>query len=181
MKKKIFIIMFLLVGLVLSVSLTYSVFNDKTKLASKNHSFAKFIFNTEIKDEIDIALTDLKPGTTKEYTFSVSNSKDSDKSNISIEYIITLNTYHFIPLSIKLYSLNNGEELLMDCNEESSRNSTNKLECSIDKKELSHLNNKEDKYKLVIYFDENYNSYEYSNLVDYINLSIKSWQKIVNN
>ena len=47
MKKKIYIIGFILVGILLSVSLTYSVFNDESNLSSTNENFAKFIFNTE--------------------------------------------------------------------------------------------------------------------------------------
>jgi hypothetical protein len=67
MKKKIYIIGFILVGILLSVSLTYSVFNDESKLSSTNENFAKFIFNTEVLEEIDLSLVDLKPGDTKEY------------------------------------------------------------------------------------------------------------------
>lgn len=180
MKKRMFIIGFILVGIVLSVSLTYSVFNDETKITSTNENFAKFIFNTEILEEIDLSLVDLKPGDTKEYNFSVSNNKNGKTSNISIEYVITLNTYHFIPLTIELYSITDKEELIMTCDETYERNSNNLLVCPLPSKELSHLNDKEDKYKLVIHFDEIYNTEEYSDLVDYINLNIKSSQKIAN-
>ena len=178
MKKKIYIIGFILVGILLSVSLTYSVFNDESKLSSTNENFAKFIFNTEVLEEIDLSLVDLKPGDTKEYNFSVSNNKNGKTSNISIEYTITLNTFHFIPLTIKLYSITDKEELIMTCDETYERNSNNELVCSLPSKELSHLNDKEDKYKLVVHFDEIYNTEEYSDLVDYINLNIKSSQKI---
>ena len=180
MKKRIFIIGFILVGIVLSISLTYSVFNDETKLTSTNENFAKFIFNTEVLEEIDLSLVDLKPGDTKEYSFSVSNNKNGKTSNISIEYTITLNTYHFIPLIIELYSVTDKEEKIMTCDETYERNSNKELVCSLPSKELSHLNNKEDKYKLVVHFDEIYNTEEYSGLVDYINLNIKSSQKIAN-
>lgn len=180
MKKRMFIIGFILVGIILSVSLTYSVFNDKTNMTSNNENFAKFIFNTEVLEEIELSLVDLKPGDTKEYNFSVSNNKNGKTSNISIEYVITLNTFHFIPLTIELYSVTDKEELIMTCDETYERNTNKELVCSLPSKELSHLNDKEDKYKLIVHFDEKYNTEEYSDLVDYINLNIKSSQKIEN-
>ena len=159
MKKKIYIIGFILVGILLSVSLTYSVFNDESNLSSSNENFAKFIFNTDVLEEIDLSLVDLKPGDTKEYNFSVSNNKNGKTSNISIEYTITLNTYHFIPLTIKLYSITDKEELIMTCDETYERNSNNELVCSLPSKELSHLNERgvlreDDKVNLINYDKE---------------------------
>ena len=43
---------------------------------------------------------------------------------------------------------------------------------------MTYSNSEIHNYKLEVEFPSTYNSEEYTNLVDYINLEINSWQKI---
>ena len=108
MKKKIFLIIFLLIMIVLGLGVTYSAFSSENNLIM-NQEIASFIFETEQTDHISLALNDLKPGDEVSYNFSVSNNKTVDDkvnlSNVKINYEISLSTYHFIPLNIKLYNI----------------------------------------------------------------------------
>lgn len=179
-KYKILLILFGLTLFVSCLGITYSIFNSNTNLTSTNQSIAKFVFNAENLNEIQIPLVDLNPGDLKEYNFSVSNTKEEVLSNVTIEYQMTIKTYHFMPLDIKLYKKGEVEELLLTCDESTSRNLQNEIICVTTVEEISHLSEKLDDYVLKVSFPSNYSNLVYSNLVDFINIEIKSWQKIEN-
>jgi len=175
MKYKILIALFVIVFLVLSSGLTYSYFNSSVDFISVDQKIASFIFDTETLDRLELPLVDLKPGQTNEYNFSVSNTKQDKTSDVTILYQLTILTPHFTPLIIEVYK---GEELVMTCDENYSRNSNNELVCNTDVFELSHSKVKTDDYKLKITFDERYSDLSYTDLIDYINIEIKSYQKV---
>lgn len=179
-KYKILLILFGLTLFVSCLGITYSIFNSNTNLTSTNQSIAKFVFNAENLNEIQIPLVDLNPGDLKEYNFSVSNTKEEVLSNVTIEYQMTIKTYHFMPLDIKLYKKGEVEELFLTCDESTSRNLQNEIICVTTVEEISHLSEKLDDYVLKVSFPSNYSNLVYSNLVDFINIEIKSWQKIEN-
>ena len=138
MRKRFFIIIFLLIMIVLGLGITYSAFTSENKLIVNQH-IASFIFEANQTDHISLALSDLKPGDEISYNFSVSNNKTvDDKVNVShvkVNYEILISTYHFIPLSIKLYK---GEETepLMVCDETTNRNDSNEIVCTSDIQEM---------------------------------------------
>lgn len=185
MRKRIFIIIFLLIMIILGLGITYSAFTSENKLFI-NQNIASFIFEANQTDHISLALSDLKPGDEISYNFSVSNNKTiDDKVNVShvkVNYQILISTYHFIPLSIKLYK---GEETepLMVCDETTNRNDSNEIVCTSDIQEMDFNESITEDYviKVTFPFDDKYNSEEYSDLVDYIDLEIKSWQKVGDN
>lgn len=159
--------------IVFSLGITYSVFQSSAEIYIEDQNIAKFIFNTKKIDEIDIPISNIKPGENKEYIFSVANSLSGTKSDVSFQYQITIKTYHFAPLEITLYKNN---EIVGICDETYSRNQNNELICNIPIMKLDHIENITDDYKLVVNFPLEYNDSIYADLVDYINLEIKSWQ-----
>jgi hypothetical protein len=155
------------------------MFNSNSSLISTDQNIAKFIFNTESLDQLELSLVDLNPGDTKEYLFSVSNNSSGSTSNVSIQYQMTIKTYHLVPLVIELYRLNGStEELVSTCDETYTRISNNELICNVPIQEMSYSSSILDNYKLKVGFPSEYNDETYSDLVDYINIEIKSWQKI---
>ena len=74
MKRRIFIIIFLLIMIVLGLGITYSAFSSENQLIM-NQKIASFIFEANQTDHISLALSDLKPGDEISYNFSVSNNK----------------------------------------------------------------------------------------------------------
>ncbi len=180
MKKKIFLIVFLLILIVLGLGVTYSAFSSENKLIV-NQEIASFIFETEQTDHISLALSDLKPGDETSYNFKVSNNKKVEEeinvSNVTINYQILISTFHFMPLDIELYK-GEDETPLLVCNETFNRNDNNEIVCTTEIQNMEFSNGITDDYKLNVKFDKKYNSEEYSDLVDSIDIEIKSWQKV---
>ncbi len=175
MKKKIIVILILFSLITCFYQITYSLFTSKTSLTIKKGEIAEFIFETKRTNHIELEFADLNLGDIKEYEFQVSNTKDNDVTNVTTEYQITIKTFHFMPLLIELYKNN---DLVMTCDEKYSRNTDNALVCNSDIWELGHNETKIEDFKIKISFPTEYNSLEYTELVDYIDIDISSWQKI---
>lgn len=175
MKYKVFLVLFVFVFLICGSGLTYSYFNTNTSMSSVDQKIASFIFNAEHVDYLEIPLVDLVPGESSEYNFSVTNSDSVNISNVTIEYQLIIKTKHFAPLIIELYK---DDEVVLVCDETFSRDSNNDLVCNGPISELVHSEENIHDYKLKVTFDSKYDSVVYSNLVDFINLEIKSYQKV---
>lgn len=180
MKYKLLIIISLLVVLALGSGATYSMFFSSTDINVEDQEIASFIFQADKTNHLNLDLVGLKPGDREEYTFSVSNANLSNKtSHVTINYQITVQTFHLMPLNIELYKINNNkEELKLDCNETFSRNEKNQIVCNAPVEELTFNDQDIDNYKLKVTFNEEYNSTDYVDLIDFISLDIKSWQKV---
>ena len=173
MKYKIIMTIIILEFLVLGVGLTYSYFTSNGNASTVDQRLAHFVFNTETLNQLELPLIDLTPGIENSYDFSISNTSDDVTSDVSIGYELTILTPHYAPLIIELYK---DEELVLSCDETYSRNDNNELVCNTLPQELSHDNEYTDEYQLVVTFDEEYTDEEYSDLIDYINIDIKSYQ-----
>ncbi len=175
MKYKVLLVIIVLMFLMFGVGLTYSYFNSELDHISTDQKVAGFIFDTSSLDRLELPLTDLRPGESREYNFSVSNTKSNKTSDVTIVYQLTILTPHFTPLDIELYR---GNTKVMTCDETYSRNNSNELVCNSSLFELTHQNESTDNFSLKITFDDEYNDLTYSNLIDYLNVEIKSYQKV---
>ena len=181
MKKRYRILMVLLILIVGTsfFSVAYSYFNSRVEIGSTGIGIAKFIFNTDNLDEFQLSLTDLKPGDVKEYDFSVSNNILDSKSDVTIQYQMVIKTYHLIPVNINLYRITGlEEELVMSCDESYERNEQNELVCASPLQEITYGEEGFDAYKLRVEFPSDYGDSIYSELVDYLDIGISSWQKV---
>ena len=174
MKKKILIILILLSSITLISSATYSLFTTDAIVSTIDQKIAKFIIDADSFDNLEIPLSNMNPGDIKEINFSISNSKEDKSSDITIGYILTIKTPHYMPFIIELFK---EDELLMTCDESYSRNDLNEIVCHTDEQVLLKENKLIDNYKLKITFDKKYNDYSYSDLIDYINVELNSYQK----
>jgi hypothetical protein len=175
MRYKVIMILLIVVFFVLSMGLTYSYFNSETTLNTVDQRLAHFVFDTETLDRLELPLIDLTPGVVNSYNFSISNTSNDVTSDVTIEYELTILTPHFAPLIIELYK---DDELILSCDETYSRNDNNELVCNSSVQELSHDSEYMDDYTLEVTFDDDYDDEIYSNLIDYINIEIKSYQKV---
>lgn len=178
MKRKIYIALSLILLVLFFSGITYSLFHSNTSLNSSNQGLANFVFNAENLDSISLNLEDLTPGTTLEYEFSVTNKELEKISDVTIEYELKIKTYHFIPLNIELYKITDKEEKVGNCEDDYERDSNNQLVCNMPIEQMDKNVNTTDNYKIVISFPSEYSGIEYSNLVDFIDIEIDSWQKI---
>ena len=178
MKYKYLLFLISLIFLTFGLGITYSFFHT-TSIGKVDQKIAKFVFNTEKTDILQIPISSINPGDNNEYEFYVSNSKDEITSQVTIEYQMTIKTYHLVPLLIELYKVESDKEkLIMTCDETYSRNDSNELVCNAPLQEMSHEQNLKDNYKLKVSFPSEYNDEVYSGLVDYIDMEIKSYQKL---
>lgn len=178
MKRKLMIFVSMLVVIAFGTGITYSVFTSDS-LGIMNQKIAKFIFNAEEVDELHLSLTDLYPGVTKEYQFSVSNNSSGKTTNVTLNYNMIIKTYHFMPTEIKLYKIDGDAETpIISCDETFNRNDENELVCNTETIEMSYKAEEMHNYKLEVTFPSKYSSEEYTDLVDYIDIEINSWQKI---
>lgn len=175
-KKKIIIIVVCSFILITGTGITYSLFTSNSDLIA-NQKIAQFIFDASRTDSIELPITDLNPGDEPaKYTFQVANNLEKKKSEVTINYQIIIKTYHFMPLEIKLYK-EGIEDALLTCDETFSRDeATNQLICNSEIQKMVHSDEITDKYTLELTFPAKYNSEVYSNLVDYIDIDINSWQ-----
>lgn len=175
MKYRVVIIVILFCLIICFSKITYSLFQTETFFLLDNMEIAEFIFETKRADHIELDFADLKPGDSKEFKFQVSNTKDANITNVTTEYQITIKTFHFMPLIIELYK---DDVVVMTCDEDYSRNEDNALVCNSDVWVMEHNTTKTEDFKIKISFPKVYNSFEYTELVDFIDLDISSWQKI---
>ena len=181
MKNKVILIIILGILVTFLSGITYSLFTSRATMISTNQGIASFIFEANNLDHIDLDLNGLVPGENKEYLFTVTNTNKKNKiSEVTVEYKLIIKTYHFMPLVINLYKIEEEkEELLGSCDETEGRNANNELVCVMPLETLANGVEEKDDYKLVITFPNEYNDATYSNLVDYMSIEIESWQKIL--
>lgn len=179
MRKKIYLVIFLMILVTFFSGITYSFFNSSVNATTTNQKIAGFIFDANSLDKIDLNLSGFKPGDEKEYLFSVANTTNNNISDVTVEYELIIKTYHFMPLTIDLYLIENEEDKYIgSCDEKKIRNSENELICNMPIRTLLNSKRQQDNYKLKISFPLEYNSSLYSGLVDYVNIEISSWQKV---
>lgn len=176
MKKVTILIVIIL--LIFGVGITYSIYHSNAKVSITDQNIAKFIFNATESNSIELPLADFKPGDKSDYEFLVSNNENGKVSEVTVEYQITIKTYHFMPFIIKLYKIDgNNKTLISECDESYSRNEQNQLVCNVPIQEMGYSIEVLDSYTLEVEFPSQYNDRSYSGLVDFIDLEIKSWQK----
>lgn len=176
-KYKILLVMFIVAMVLFSSGITYSIFTSSSNL-SVDQEIASFIFEAEKQDHLELNLTDLRPGVSEEYNFSVANNASNNVSDVTIEYKIIIKTFHFMPLNIELYKIGDEEELIMRCDESYNRNANNHLVCNSSIQVMEYSKEMNDNYKLKVTFEDAYNNEMYAELVDFIDLEINSWQKM---
>lgn len=179
-KKKIILILLIAYILIFGVNTTYSMYNSSNN-AEVQLNFAKIIFNNEEIDSLSLPISDLIPGESLEYKFIVSNNKDGIRSEINIGYSINIETFKIIPVNIELYNIEEEKPILSCDDKEFKRNTENKLICNTENFKLDFDNDNTENYILKISFDK-YNenndiwTEEYSELIDFIDIKINSWQ-----
>lgn len=177
MKTKVILILLILSIMTFCTGLTYSVF-EASATANVDQKIAKFVFEADKLDHLELQVDNMVPGDSQEYLFAVTNTGEV-RSDVTINYQLTIKTFHFMPLLIELYKVDDkSETLIMNCNETYSRNAENELVCNSEIKEMSKDSNINDNYRLKLTFPSEYSTEEYSNLVDFIDIEIKSWQKL---
>ena len=178
-KNKIILMLILFCSVVFGTGIAYSSFFSGSELEVEDQKIAKFVFESKQLDHLELNPTSLVPGDTEEYNFSVTNNLKEVLSNVTLNYQIIIKTYHFMPLKLELYKVTEDkEELIMTCDENYSRNENNELVCNSPEQEMTYTKEAIDNYKIKAIYPSEFDGIEYSDIVDYIDVEIKSWQKL---
>lgn len=143
---------------------------SKFRSSVATNSTAKVAYPAIDLTSNQILETSINPDSTeKEFVFSVKNSNDENKTQVTMQYNIQIETLSNLPLEFELYTYNNetkGETNLLKEN----GNITDNFIFN------DFVNDELNKYKLIIKWKEKETDYRYSNTIDYVRIKVNSEQ-----
>lgn len=133
---------------------------------------AQYILGIEKDNTINLPMQNIKPGSSQEYYFEITNEENEKKNEVTLEYTIELENKANLPLEFTMYRYN----------EKTTEYEEIKLSANITEKIRMEVNEKKNhKYKIEIKWKENtekatYDSYKYSKTLDYIKIIVNAEQ-----
>lgn len=175
--KRLAILLIILIIVSIAVPITYSKFQSMGT-SNSDIKAAFYVLGTSYQSE-DIKLDNIIPSNDiYNYTFSVSNNDGKDRCETDMEYTIKITTTTNLPLSYNLYKNNDSTSVIESEVIEADEYGTYFKKITSTTERFSHQQDETNTYKLTIVFPEEYNTVEYQNIVEGINLSIDSKQVI---
>ena len=162
MKDKAKILVFVSFTIVLFLyTFNYTSSRYLGKLSSNDDVVAIPVLNLS-NNGTSYELTNILPGYTGEKEFEVTNTSDTRVNEILLKYYFQITTNSQIPLNVKIYNENNEELTLR--------------EGKTPEEEMEKGTQVTKKYKVVISWDEQNNSYEYAGLPASIKVDLVATQ-----
>ncbi len=171
-KTKISLLIILIVTTIMLATF-YSLSRYKTTGAgSSTGRVAQHILGIEKDNTINLPMQNIKPGSSQDYYFEITNEENEKKNEVTLEYTIELENKANLPLEFTMYRYN----------EKTTEYEEIKLSANITEKIRMEVNEeKNHKYKIEIKWKENtekatYDSYKYSKTLDYIKIIVNAEQ-----
>ena len=115
-----------------------------------------------------------------DYTFSVSNTDGTDRTETAIYYTIEFKTTTNLPLNFKVYNLEDLSTNLVESTEtKADDDGTYFKYIKVAGGNLGFENDETVTYKLSVEFPKEYNLSQYEGIVEYVKVTIKSMQRVV--
>ncbi len=116
------------------------------------------------------------------YTITVSNNDGVKRTDVTLEYDLIIKTTTNLPLEYSVYLNENYDDtdatnIIKTSVDEADSDGTYFKTITLPTKELSYKKDETDTYQLAIVFPARYNSSEYQNILEYIEVSINARQK----
>ena len=178
LKIEICIFFILLALLLFLVPYTFSRLRTETR-ANPTVDIAFFLAKDTYTHE-EINLTDLKPGDSSSYTFSVSNTDGTNRSEVNMDYFVEVKATTNLPLRYDLYLINSGIDVPFISDEEiiSDEDGTYFKTLKTSSRTLDFENDTTDYYKLTISFDSEYSTHKYQDVAENIEITVNAKQKL---
>ena len=113
------------------------------------------------------------------YTFSVANNDGTDRTETSIVYTMELKTTTNLPLEFHVYNQTDlTTDLVTQTQTIQDEDGTYFKKIKVSGGEFGFLQNEQATYVIKVEFPERYNVSDYEGIIEYIQLTIKSSQKI---
>lgn len=185
MKKKIIKFLILLLILILLVKIISSVLARYQSNATTNSNIqvAFYVLN-ENYEKMTLKLDSLYPREEPYvYTFSISNFKDEKICETDMQYDLKIRTTTNLPLEYSLYSnqnYNDTDALNIITSDEITQDEDGTYFRIIktNTESFSYKEKKENIYQLVVYFPQKYNTINYQDIIEGIEISVDSKQVI---
>ena len=158
--------------------------STSAKYRSSAHSDANvdlaFYLFTEESISQDLKLASILPRSTPyNYTFSVANNDGTDRTETAIVYSIELKTTTNLPLIYRVYESNDmTTNLVTQTQSYQDDDGTYFKRIRVAGGELGFEQDEEITYVLQVEFPDTYNSSEYEGIIEYVQLTLRSSQKL---
>ena len=115
-----------------------------------------------------------------EYTFSVANNDGKDRTETAIHYTIELKTTTNLPLTFKVYdSRDMTTDLVESAEPKADDDGTYFKYIKVTGGNLGFQQDEQVTYKIQVIFPKEYNLAQYEGIVEYVQITIKSTQRVV--
>ena len=182
-KNKIFYlrILFIIIMLVITLKIIRGTFARYTTTArsSANIELAYYLLEEQSISQ-NLQLESILPRPSAYvYEFSVANYRGNDRTQTALEYEIAIKTTTNLPLTFGVNKKNSATNLITSNQTATDSDGTIFRYITVAGDEFGFTQNQQNIYELKIYFTEEPNA-EYEGIVEYIEITINSHQKINN-
>ena len=117
------------------------------------------------------------------YDFSIGNQKDKEQAEVDIEYELTIRTTTNLPLTYKLYmnekyNQKDANDIIKTNEVYQDEDGTYFRKMTTEKEELKYKEPKTNTYQLVVSFPSNYNTENYQDIIEAIEINVDGKQII---
>lgn len=151
-----------------------------TARSNANVDLAFYLFQEQDISQ-DLRLESILPRSTPyEYTFSVANNDGTDRTETAIHYTIELKTTTNLPLNFKVYNSADMTNDLVETTETTQdSDGTYFKKIKVAGGNFGFMQNEQVTYKIEVEFPEAYNNSKYEGIIEYVQITIKSTQRMV--
>lgn len=179
---KLLILVFVLILLIKMISFTYSKYESRAN-TKPNIIVAFYVLNKDYQS-MNLNLDELFPREEPYiYTFSISNTKGQKRCQIDLEYELSIKTTTNLPITYELYknqnynddnatSIKKTDEIIQDEDGTYFRIITTETESFSFREDETNI------YQLVVHFPQEYNTINYQDIIEGIEITVNSKQII---
>lgn len=178
LKLEIIILLILLVMLCFLIPFTLSRFKTEAR-GDAPIDIAFYLLNDTYTNQ-NITLDEMKPGDEKSYTFSVSNTDGTNRSEVTLEYEVVVRTTTNLQLEYELEEITSGEEndVILSQNTITDDDGTYFKEIKTSSETFEYSSDETKLYKLTIKYPEQHKHHKNQGICESIEIKILSKQKI---
>ncbi|MGN1352301.1 MAG: hypothetical protein ACI4VE_06005 [Clostridia bacterium] len=179
---KLLILVFVLILLIKMISFTYSKYESRAN-TKPNIIVAFYVLNKDYQS-MNLNLDELFPREEPYiYTFSISNTKGQKRCQTDLEYELSIKTTTNLPITYELYknqnynddnatSIKKTDEIIQDEDGTYFRIITTETESFSFREDETNI------YQLVVHFPQEYNTINYQDIIEGIEITVNSKQII---
>ena len=149
-----------------------------TGTSNANVDLAYYLFKEESISQ-SLKLASILPRSEKyQYTFSVANYEGTDRTQTALEYTIEITTTTNLPLSFEVHKQGETTDLIESQTTTQDSDGTYFKHITVTGDEFGFRQNQQNVYVIEVEFPERYNQAQYEGIIEYVEITIDSHQKI---